>query len=115
MAGGVHGRGHAWQGHAWWGHAWQRGLLWGGVSAPGVSAPGGLLEGGVSAPGVSAQGVSVLRQAPRERWLLLQMVRILLECILVEKIYLPPAMKLGQGKVIFSEACVKNSVHGGVT
>ena len=61
-----------------------------GVLVPGVPGRGGACSRGVCSQGVCSQGgwlVSqhALRQTPpRERWLLLRMVRILLECILVE-------------------------------
>ena len=62
-------------------------LLPGGL-LPGGSAPGGCLLPGVRSGGVCSQGWGACSQGgcgdpPGSRWLLLRMVRILLECILV--------------------------------
>ena len=59
MAGGMHGRGHLWQG--------------------GVSGRGACMAGG----GVRARGHACRRSVVQERKPLKQVVRILLECILV--------------------------------
>ena len=65
-------------------------LLPGGVCSGGMSAPGDVCSGWVSAPGGLIQGFqgclfpgSVPGRDPPTRWILLQVVCILLECILV--------------------------------
>ena len=59
------------------GGAWS----WGGSAPRGVPGPGGVSGPGGLVPRGGSQ--DALRQTPQERWLLLRMVRILLECILV--------------------------------
>ena len=54
MAGGVHGRGHA-----WWGCAWQGACVAGGMHGGGVHGRGACLAGGVHGRGHVWQGVFV--------------------------------------------------------
>ena len=79
MAGGMHSRGHAWQGdmhsrgHVWWGACMAGGMCGGACMAGGVHGMGHLWHGHTP---------PILRDTVNER-----VVRILLECILVPKMF----------------------------
>ena len=84
MAGGVRGRGACVAGHAWWG-ACVAGVAWqGGVCRRGACVAGGVHDGGVCIAG----GACMPHTTPRHyeiQSVNARAVRILLECILVEK------------------------------
>ena len=94
VAGGMHGRRHAWQGsmhgggHVWWGCAWQEVCMAGGHVCRGVCGGGVCMAGGACmAGGGGIHGVGVWQ----ERRPLQQTVRILLEYILVYVVFLWPS------------------------
>ena len=88
MAGGMHGRGRAWQGgHAWWGACMTGGMHGRGACMVGECVAGGMHDRGACMVGSMHGSGGVCGDMVNER-----AVRILLECILVLVRFLPAAM-----------------------